>query len=136
MVQRSGWTWIAQGEAWMQNDLLQDWQTIWQSELAAMAVDREAASLVASMAKSWADMATVMQAAAKGMADGGKSTDDAAPVAPQRPAPRAAAAADASGAGSAEIAKLHRRVAELERRLAEADRRDGPVKPRGKSPRG
>ena len=52
----------------MQNDMLQDWQTIWQSELAAMAVDREGVSLVASLAKSWADMTAVMQAAAKGMA--------------------------------------------------------------------
>ena len=59
----------------MQNDFLQDWQTIWQSELAAMAVDREGASLVAAMAKSWTDMAAVLQAAAKEMADGVQSVD-------------------------------------------------------------
>jgi hypothetical protein len=96
-------------------ELARDWITLWQSELAALAVDREAQ-------ESWQTLLAVWAAAAAAMLramphDGGRA---GAAVAP-RPAPVAAA----PDAGDAEIERLGRRIAELERRLAELERGGG-----------
>jgi hypothetical protein len=94
--------------------LWRDWTTIWQSELAGMATDREQIEGMAAAARIWAGVAAAMQQSMKEMADGSQPGTGTAPG--------AAAAADASGAGDAEIERLARRVAELERRLDALDR--------------
>ncbi|HEX2943875.1 MAG TPA: hypothetical protein VHO91_22655 [Rhodopila sp.] len=115
--------------------LAQDWITLWQSELSALAADPE---LRESWQAAWAIWAGTLSAMLRGLPrdahDGpaGKAgTADAA-----RPAP-AAAAPDPR---DAEIERLARHVAALERRLAELERGGGdgvdpPRRPRRK-PRG
>jgi len=99
-------------------ELARDWITLWQSELAALAVDREAQESWQTLLALWAGAAAAMlQAMPRSGHDG---TRPGAAVAP-RPAP-AAAAPDAR---DAEIERLARRIAELERRLAELERGGG-----------
>jgi hypothetical protein len=98
-----------------QEGLTQDWLTLWRSELAGMAVDRELRESWAAMTGLWAQ---TMQDAAAAAAR--------AAAAPHEPAGRAGADAPAGPAPAAaapdprldEIEQLNRRVAELERRLA------------------
>jgi hypothetical protein len=73
-----------------------DWVTIWQSELAALAVDRESHEIVAALSGAWAAYDLT----------GGRPGSDAPPGAP--------AAGIAPGVGG-ELDELRRRVAELER---------------------
>ena len=87
-----------------------DWITIWQSELAALATDRECHEALVAAAQSWASLT-----------DGSATRDDgpagrAGPDAPPRPE----AAGPASGAGDDEVARLRRRIAELEHAAAAA----------------
>jgi len=115
--------------------LARDWITIWHSEMAAAATDREGVehwqALVQQYAAAWAGAANAMTSAwpdpppppsahtaSAGRTHGGHDTRAARPAAPARAAP-AAAAPDAR---DAEVERLARRVAELERRLAELDR--------------
>ena len=84
-----------------------DWITIVQSELAALASDREAQEMTQAVVAIWANAATTMLRA---LPREWPATRAAAP-------PRAAPAAAASDAGGAEIDDLRRRVRELEARL-------------------
>ena len=100
--------------------LLADWITIWQSEWAAAAVDRE-------VQEAWLQMAVQAGMAQAGMAQAGavpppQAPADAAPG-PARPVPpaRSPAVDVAPDARDAAIAGLLDRVAELERRAAAAD---------------
>lgn len=88
-------------------DLLGDWITIWQSECAARALDRDTQEVCAAALRA-------VVRAAKDMHDAATATG---PDAPPWPTPTLAA----SGPGSASLAELERRVAELERRLAMGD---------------
>lgn len=91
-------------------DLARDWRTLWQSELAALAVDREAQEAWQALAKLWVGPA--------GARRNDAATGSAGAATPTRPAP-AAAAPDPRDAA---IEHLGRRVAELEQRLAELER--------------
>ena len=92
-------------------ELARDWITLVQSELAALAVDREAQ-------ETWQTLMAVWAGAAAAMLNAVPRNDAGSPAAP-RPAP-AAAAPDAR---DAEIGRLHDQLARLERRLAELERR-------------
>src|SRR5579872_3288398 len=83
-----------------------DWLTIWQSELAASASDRE-------WPEAWARLAAAFLGSAP-PADARPADVPAGPDAPARPAPAAAA----SDAGLAALARLTERFDALERRLA------------------
>jgi hypothetical protein len=118
------------------HELARDWITLWQSELAALAVDREAQESWQALLGLWAGAAAAMLQALPRA--GHDASRPGAAVAP-RPAP-AAAAPDAR---DAEIERLARRIAELERRLAELERgrvgasagnRRGAGRARGKIP--
>ena len=101
--------------------LARDWITLWQSELAAAAVDREVQEAWQTLAGLWAGAATaLLQALPRGGADGGRA-GAAGAAAAARPTP-ASAALDAR---DAEIERLRRRIDALERRLAELDGRAG-----------
>lgn len=95
-------------------DIWQDWVTIWQSELNALATDRE-------MQLAWARMVEVWATQAR--AAGALLPDGASGHARPQPPPGAAAPDAASESGDAErqrdlIERLARRVEALERRLA------------------
>lgn len=96
---------------------LRDWMTIWQSEMAALATDREAGEIWARLLAPWASLAAAAASP---------------PAPPREPAGSAGAAApagaeadrDASAAGLArQLARLHDRMAGLERRIAELEQR-------------
>jgi hypothetical protein len=93
----------------------QDWITIWQSELNAMATDREAQQAFARMVSLWAASA---RAAGAFLPDGPPGR-----ASPESPAGAAAATA-AFDARDAAIERLASRVEELERRLAGVLERD------------
>lgn len=87
---------------------LQDWVTIWHSELAALAVDREQQEGVLRGIDAWGGMlaAVVAAAAVAGLDAAGRAGSDAA-----------AGAAAVDAAPDARVLSLERRVAELEARL-------------------
>ena len=87
--------------------LLTDWITIWHSEWAALATDRELGEAAQRSAAAWADAAVALTAAAD-------ASGLAGAAAPPRPAP-AAAAPDPRDAA---LAALGARVEQLERELA------------------
>ena len=88
--------------------LWQDWITIWQSELNAMATDQEVPLALTRLAALWAEGA---RAAGAWLPDGSAGRAGTKP--PQGPA----AAAAAPDARDLAIERLARRVEELERRL-------------------
>lgn len=88
--------------------LARDWITLWRSELAAIAEDREVQEHWRALLALWARSAAAMVPA----------DDPARPAAPARPAPAAAA----SDPRCAEIERLGRRVAELEARIDALER--------------
>ena len=99
--------------------LARDWITIWQSELASLAADREAEETWRVLLQLWTDAAQLMLAALPGQHDGTArrtGTHDAA---------RTTAADAAPDERDAEIARLSRRVHELESRLADLERQRG-----------
>jgi hypothetical protein len=118
-------------------DLARDWITLWQSELSALAVDREAQETWHTMLALWAGAAGAMLSAAprerpRGRAYGPAAAGPAAAGASGGPAgaaaaPGAAPAAAAPDPRDAEIERLARHVRELEARLAELEHglRDG-----------
>jgi len=99
----------------MTDRLAEDWVALWQSELTAMAADRELRESWAAMIALWAGTATAALGAVRGAHEPGRA------AVPLKPA-RAAATAAASEPRVDEIEQLHRRIAELEQRLAEFER--------------
>jgi hypothetical protein len=97
--------------------LARDWITLWQSELAAAAADREIQEAWQTFAALWAGAATAFAQALPRDGHDGRSGGTGAAA-----APRAAPAAVAPDSRDAEIERLRRRVDALERRLAERER--------------
>jgi hypothetical protein len=99
--------------------LAQDWITLWQSELSAMAADPEIRESWQTIMALWAGtMSSLLRGLPRGQ---GHDASGGRPGAAD--ASRAAAAAAAPDARDAEIDRLARHVAALEQRLAELDRR-------------
>jgi hypothetical protein len=115
--------------------LAQDWITLWQSELSAMAADPEMRESWRSVMAIWAGtMSTVLRGLPRAPTSdryeraGGQSRTADAP----RPPPTAAA----PDTRDAEIERLARHVATLERRLADLERGgDPPVAPKRRAAR-
>jgi hypothetical protein len=121
--------------------LAQDWITLWQSELSAIAADPEMRESWQTVMALWAGAMSAMLRAmprAPGMGGPGMGASGMGTPAPEghdRPggqagatdAPRAAPAAAASDSRDAEIERLARHVATLERRLAELERGGDPA---------
>jgi uncharacterized protein YceH (UPF0502 family) len=104
------------------HDLARDWITLWQSELAALAVDREAQETWHVLLSLWAGAAgNMINGLSRGLADepAGHGRRAAGPAA----APRSAPVAAAPDPRDAEVEQLRERVAELERRLAGLEQR-------------
>ena len=107
---------------------MRDWMTIWQSEIAAMGVDREMQECWARMAEGWTEAAArsgMPEQFARMMAARGAPADEASrsPRADEAPrgaradaATRPAPAADAPDAG-ADVAGLRRELAEIRARI-------------------
>jgi hypothetical protein len=96
----------------MDDKLAKDLVAMWQSELTAMAADRELRETWAATMALWAQAAN---AAAAMLPHERASSGGASPAQP----PRAPASAAAPQPGVAEIEQLNRRIAELEQRLAD-----------------
>jgi hypothetical protein len=110
--------------------LAQDWITLWQSELTAMAQDREAQetwqamlALLAGMAGAWLSGMPAGHGETRG------NDERAGKRAGAEPAPRPEAAPAAPGPRDAEIERLARHVAALEARLAELEHGSRPRQP-------
>jgi hypothetical protein len=88
-----------------------DWITIWQSELASLATDRELQEGWARMIDLWAEAASRAARLMPGLADASPGSTG------PEPAPRPAPAMAAPDARDAAIQRLADRVEELERRL-------------------
>ncbi len=97
--------------------LARDWITLWQSELAAMAVDREAQETWHAMLALWAGAAGAMLTAAPRERARRTAPGSAGAAA----APGAAPAAAAPDPRDAEIERLARHVRDLESRLADLE---------------
>jgi len=102
-------------------ELARDWITLWQSELAALAADREAQESWQTLLALWAGTAgTMLAAAPRGWPGGfGERADRRAGSAA---APGPAPAAAAPDPRDAEIERLNRRIGALEQRLADIER--------------
>jgi hypothetical protein len=115
--------------------LAQDWVTLWQSELSAMAADPEIRESWQTVMALWAGtMSTMLRTLPRdpnaSRHDGTRGRAGAAD------ASRAAPAAAAPDARDVEIERLARHVAALERRLAELERGgDPPVHPKSRAGR-
>jgi hypothetical protein len=121
----------------LSRELAQDWMTVWQSELSALAVDREIREAWHLMSARWTEAATAlfggMGVGAMGV--GGMGPGGLGQGAPYDPAgtgfaaaaadaaPRAPPAAAAPDPRDAEVGQLRERVLELEQRLAKLERR-------------
>jgi hypothetical protein len=122
--------------------LAQDWITLWQSEISAMAADPEIRESWQTIMALWAG---TMSAMLRGLPreQNTHRYDGAHGRAGPADASRSAAVAPAPDTRDAEIERLARHVAALERRLAELERTgDSPVDPavnprpeRGRKPR-
>jgi hypothetical protein len=97
--------------------LARDWMTLWQSELAALAADRETQEAWQKLISLWAGAARVFAAP---VPDGAGRRDAAHAAAA---AARSAPAAPTPDARDAEIERLRGRVDALERRLAALEQR-------------
>ena len=106
--------------------LAQDWITLWQSELSAIAADPEMRESWQSMMAIWAGtMSSVLRGLPRASAsDHHERTGGQARAADAPRSPPAAAAPDTR---DAEIERLARHVAILERRLAELERGSDPA---------
>jgi hypothetical protein len=107
--------------------LAQDWITLWQSELSAMAADPELRESWQTIMALWAG---TMAAVVRGLPRAPGAHDHAGRPAGTADAARTTAAAAASDARDAEIERLARHVATLERRLADIERGDPAVHPK------
>jgi len=115
--------------------LAEDWVALWQSEMAAMAADRELRETWTGLLALWASaagaalqLASGRQAYDRTPAPAGRAANGTAGAA--QPA-GTAAAAPASDLGSDEARRLYERIAELESRLSTFERRRGrkPTRP-------
>jgi hypothetical protein len=101
--------------------LAQDWITLWESELSALAADPEMREAWQALASIWSGaMTAALQRLPRGAAQAdhdGPSSGGAGP----NDAPRTASAVAAPDARDAEIERLARHVDALERRLAELE---------------
>lgn len=116
-------------EAFDLEALARDWITLCQSELTALAADREMQEAWQTTMAMWAGAATAMLRGwprATGFEYGPSRPRPAAPAGP--PAPAAA-----PDAGNAAVERLLDRIAELEARLAAVER--GPREPEPGEPR-
>jgi len=104
-------------------DLAEDWIALWQSELSALATDRETQENWHTLLALWGSAASIwLRTMSFGRADAkSRPTPSRAPTATTR-APAPAAAPDVR---DVEIDRLHSCIAELERRLADVERRAG-----------
>jgi hypothetical protein len=101
--------------------LAQDWITLWQSELSAMAADRELQESWRTTAVLWAGVATAMLNAMTSTTR--RKRDERSPQrAGTEPAPGAKAPAAAPDPRDAEIERLARHIAALEARLGALER--------------
>jgi hypothetical protein len=107
----------------MPDKFAEDWVALWQSELTAMAADRELRESIAAMLALWASTATAALKLLQAPYE--SSARDAETLQPARPP----AAAAASEPGLDEVASLRRRIAELEQRLAGLEPGGRPKKP-------
>jgi hypothetical protein len=98
-------------------DLLDDWVTIWQSELAGLVLDREMQDAVLRVIDGWATQSRAVLRMTAPMIEG-SGDGSATSAAGSDAAARAAAAAAAPDGRDAIIRELLERVAELERRTA------------------
>jgi uncharacterized membrane protein YccC len=115
--------------------LAQDWITLWQSELSAMAADPELRESWQTIMALWAG---TLAAVVRGLPRAPAARDRPARPAGAADAARTEAATAASDARDAEIERLARHVATLERRLADIERGNPPVHPKrrpGRKPR-
>ena len=108
------------------DSLARDWITLWQSELSALAADREAQEAWTALLGLWAGAAAAFLAAAPRAVPGFATSfrHDPGPAGPAA-APRPAPAAAAPDPRDAALDRLNRRLAELEARLAEIERGKG-----------
>jgi hypothetical protein len=108
-----------------QQRLAQDWITLWQSELSAMAADPEMRESWQTMMALWAGAVSAMiREMPRAQAAGGR--DGPGGQAGTTDAPRAPPPAAALDARDAEIERLARHVALLEHRLGELERGSDP----------
>ncbi|MFO1024870.1 MAG: hypothetical protein U1E70_06800 [Acetobacteraceae bacterium] len=118
--------------------LAQDWITLWESEVTALAADPEMREAWQAAAAIWAG---AMTAALQAMPRGSTSSpaaprDERSPRGAGSPeTPRAAPAAAAPDPRDAEIERLARHIDALERRLADVERSSSGG-PRRTAPRG
>jgi hypothetical protein len=109
--------------------LAQDWITLWQSELSAMAADPEMRESWQTVMALWAGtMSIILRAMPR--APSVEQYERAGGPARTADAPRATPAAAAPDSRDAEIKRLARHIATLERRLADLEHGgDPPVHP-------
>jgi hypothetical protein len=114
--------------------LAQDWITLWQSELSAMAADPELHTAWQTMMGLWAGTMTAVLRGIPANPQHDHARRTAHPAGSRTAdAPRAAPAAAAPDPRDAAIDRLTRHVAALERRLADLERSDDPpVNPKGR----
>jgi hypothetical protein len=124
--------------------LAEDWITLWQSELTAIAADPELRESWQAVMALWAaTMSALLRGMPRGAAEhgfrhgaaatdlhGGASGQARSAQARTADAPRTPPAAAASDARDAEIERLARHVATLERRLADLERGHPPIHPK------
>jgi hypothetical protein len=121
--------------------LAQDWITLWQSELSAMAADREMRETWQTLMAVWAGtMSTMLRGLPRAPAPEwrGAAAADRHDRTDEQPrtadAPRTAPADAAPDARDAEIERLARHVATLELRLADLERGGDPPVTAKRSP--
>ncbi len=114
--------------------LAEDWVALWQSEMAAMAADRELRETWTGLLALWASTAGAALKLASGAYDHAGGTAGVAGAVKPAGSPPAAAASDL---GSDEARRLYERIAELESRLSafENGGRRKPARP-GSSQKG
>jgi hypothetical protein len=105
-------------------ELAQDWITLWQSEISAMAADPEMRESWQTVMALWAGIMSTMVRGMPRATERHERTDGQSRTAD---APRAPAAAVAPDTRDVEIERLARHVAILERRLADLERGGGPA---------